>query len=250
MCAGYGGFVTTAAPVAGDVDLAAVGAVLAEPARAKVLLALVDGRALAASVLAQEAGVAPSTASHHLSRLLDAGLIACTPRGRHRYFALAGPQVAALIEAVARVAPTEPVRSLRQGTRAHAVRYARHCYDHLAGRLGVAVADALAEPMPDATDPAIPANGAAPDPAVSRTLSPAGAARLAELGVAAYPGQAVRGCLDWTEQRAHLAGPVGRAMLARLLDLGWLARRPGTRALTITDTGRRQLPDRVGVSLP
>jgi DNA-binding transcriptional ArsR family regulator len=239
MCASYRGLVTSAAVLAGDVDLAAVGAVLAEPARAKVLLALVDGRTLAASVLAEEAGVAPSTASHHLSRLVDAGLIACTPRGRHRYFTLAGPQVAALIEAVARVAPHEPVRSLRQGTRAHAVRYARHCYDHLAGRLGVAVADAVSrtgEPTPG-------------EP-VARELTTEGAHRLCELGVTSAPCQIVRGCLDWTEQRPHLAGPIGRELLARLLELDWLARQPATRALSVTGTGRRQLPVRLGVSLP
>ncbi len=127
----------------GDTDLAAVGALLAEPARAKVLLALADGRSLAASVLAVEAGVAASTASHHLARLVDAGLISAVTRGRHRYFTLARPQVGELLEAVARVAPTRPITSLRQGTRAHAVRYARRCYDHLAGRLGVAVTEAL-----------------------------------------------------------------------------------------------------------
>ncbi|MGH3267304.1 MAG: ArsR/SmtB family transcription factor, partial [Trebonia sp.] len=127
----------------GDADLAAVGAVLAEPARAKVLLALADGRSLPASVLAADAGVAASTASHHLARLVEAGLITATTHGRYRYFALAGPQVGALIEAVAQVAPTQPITSLRQGTRAHAVRMARRCYDHLGGRLGVAVTDAL-----------------------------------------------------------------------------------------------------------
>src|SRR5438067_831380 len=128
---------------AGEADLAAVGAMLAEPARAKVLLALTDGRSLAASVLAAEAGVAPSTASHHLARLLEAGLITLVPHGRHRYFSLAGPEVAELIEAAARVAPRLRVTSLREGTRAHAIRYARRCYDHLAGRLGVVVAEAL-----------------------------------------------------------------------------------------------------------
>ena len=136
---------STHAHQSGDTDLAAVGALLAEPARARVLLALADGRSLAAGVLATEAGVAPSTASHHLARLVDAGLISVVTRGRHRYFTLAGPHVGELIEAVARVAPAQPITSLRQGTRAHAVRHARRCYDHLAGRLGVAVADALQE---------------------------------------------------------------------------------------------------------
>lgn len=206
--------------MSGDADLAAVGAVLAEPARAKVLLALGDGRSLPASLLAAEAGVAPSTASHHLARLVDAGLVIAEARGRHRYFSLAGPEVGQLIEAVARVAPAQQVRSLRQGTRAHAVRYARHCYDHLAGRLGVAVADALA------TDQA---------------------RKLEALGVPPLPA---RPCRDWTEQRDHLAGPLGTALLARFLELDWLVRNERTRALRLTDAGRAGFLARLGVDLP
>src|SRR5437879_1092538 len=128
---------------AGDADLAAVGRLLAEPARPRMLLALDDGRALPASVLAAEAGVAPSTASEHLATLVEGGLLRVEPQGRHRYYRLTGPEVGALIEAVAAVAPPQPVRSLRQGTRAAALRTARTCYDHLAGRLGVAIFDAL-----------------------------------------------------------------------------------------------------------
>lgn len=205
--------------MSGDADLAAVGAVLAEPARAKVLLALGDGRSLPASMLAAEAGVAPSTASHHLARLLDAGLVVAESRGRHRYFTLAGPEVGQLIEAVARVAPPQQMRSLRQGTRAHAVRYARHCYDHLAGRLGVAVADAIA----------------------------ADRRRLDELGVAALPE---RPCRDWTEQRDHIAGPLGTALLNRFFELGWLVRLEKTRALRVTDAGRNGFSETLGLEFP
>jgi DNA-binding transcriptional ArsR family regulator len=217
-----------------------VGALLAEPARAKVLLALADGRSLAASVLAAEAGVAASTASHHLARLVDAGLITAEARGRHRYFTLAGPQVAELIEAVARVAPPQPITSLRQGTRAHAVRYARRCYDHLAGRLGVAVTDALLEH-------GVLANR---DGSASYTVTNQGANTLAELGIDAREGDITRGCLDWTEQRNHIAGTLGRALMFRLLDLGWLSRDSSTRAVRLTDTGRANLPRRLGVHLP
>jgi DNA-binding transcriptional ArsR family regulator len=224
---------------AGDPDLAAVVALFGEPARAKVLLALVDGRSLAASVLASEAGVAPSTASHHLARLVEAGLITAATRGRHRYFTLAGPQVADLIEAVARVAPAQPVRSLRQGTRAHAVRYARSCYDHLAGRLAVAIAEALHE------------NGAldASDGA-GYSVTAHGATVLAELGVDARAGEIARGCLDWTEQSDHIAGTLGRALLSRLLELDWLRRDSRPRALRLTEAGRTNIPLRLGVTLP
>ena len=223
----------------GEADLAAVGALLAEPARAKVLLALLDGRSLPASLLASEAGIAASTASHHLARLADAGLITVASRGRHRYFTLSGAEVAQLIEAVARVAPLQPIRSLRQGTRAHALRYARSCYDHLAGRLGVAVTDALLEQR------AIVASDEA-----GYSVTKDGASTLTELGIDACVGAVVRGCLDWTEQRDHIAGGIGRALLSRLLELGWLARDERTRALHLTDAGKIDLPLRLGFQLP
>jgi DNA-binding transcriptional ArsR family regulator len=225
---------------AGETDLAAVGALLAEPARAKVLFALGDGRSLAASALAAEAGVAASTASHHLARLVDASLITVATRGRHRYFTLAGPQVAELIEAVARVAPTQPVTSLREGTRSHALRYARRCYDHLAGRLGVAVSAALCARgvLAQETDPA------------RYVVTAQGARMLAELEIPTEAGAVARCCLDWTEQRNHVAGRLGQALLSRLLDLGWLRRDAKTRALHVTDRGRADLPLRLGVQLP
>lgn len=224
----------------GEANLAAVGAVLAEPARARVLLALADGRSLAASVLAREAGVAPSTASHHLARLVDAGFIRVVCRGRHRYFSLAGPRIGELIEAAARVAPVLPITSLRQGTRAHAVRYARRCYDHLAGRVGVALTDAFCEQellVRSGSDAAF-------------TVTPLGVERFAGFGVASSAGDVVRGCLDWTEQRPHIAGPLGRAVLGRLLELDWLSRDPRSRAVRLTDSGREQLPLHFGVELP
>ena len=241
----------------GDTDLAAVGALLAEPARAKVLLALADGRALAASVLAAEAGIAPSTASHHLGKLVDAGLITAVQRGRYKYFALASARVGELIEAVARVAPAQPISSLRQGTRAHALRYARRCYDHLAGRLGVALTDALRERQLLVAELARDANGAGarnqPEEAPAQagyTVTEPGATLLAELGIEVQPGAVVRCCLDGSERRDHIAGPLGRALMTRLLELGWLAQDASTRAVRLTDSGRTNLPDRLGVRLP
>ncbi len=126
----------------GDADIAPVAALAADPGRARILLALGDGRALPASVLADEAGVAASTASEHLSKLVQGRLLKVERHGRHRYFRVASPQVAELVEALARLAGPAPVRSLRQGTRAAAVRNARTCYDHLAGRLGTALMQA------------------------------------------------------------------------------------------------------------
>lgn len=216
-----------------DADLASVGALLAEPARAKVLMALGDGRSLPASMLAAEAGVAASTASHHLSRLVEGGLLTVVTRGRHRYFTLAGPQVAELLEAVARVAPARPVTSLREGTRAHALRYARRCYDHLAGRLGVAVADALLVVRDESFE-----------------VTESGAAKLASVGVRAHVGDTARACVDWTEQRPHVAGALGQTLLRRLLELEWLQRDPHTRAVRLTDAGQARLPAELGVVIP
>jgi DNA-binding transcriptional ArsR family regulator len=223
---------------AGDADLASVGALLAEPARAKVLLALADGRSLPASMLAAEAGVAASTASHHLSRLVDGGLIRVAARGRHRYYALAGPDVAGLLEAAARVAPPRPVTSLREGTRAHALRYARRCYDHLAGRLGVAVAESLAKQgFVVATDAAY-------------TVTGEGARRLTELGFTVTAAEESRACRDWTEQRPHIAGSLGRTLLTGMLDRGWLVRDARTRALRLTPDGQAELAADFGVAVP
>src|SRR5437763_6698353 len=117
--------------IEGDTNIAALGALLSDPGRCRILLVLGDGRALPASVLASEAGVAPSTASEHLGKLLDAHLLRVETHGRHRYYRLAGPHVARLLETLAQYAPTAPVRSLKEGTRAQAVRQARYCYDHL-----------------------------------------------------------------------------------------------------------------------
>src|SRR4051794_3005824 len=133
---------TATAPY-GDADVSSVAALLADPGRCRVLFALDDGRALAASVLATEAGVAASTASEDLAKLVAGGLLTVSEHGRHRYYRLAGPDVAALLESLATVAPPAPVRSLKESTRAHALRAARSCYDHLAGRLGVEVTAAL-----------------------------------------------------------------------------------------------------------
>ncbi len=128
---------------AGDADVARIATLIGNRARARVLMALADGRALPASVLAAEAGVAASTISEHLTRLVDSQLLTAERSGRHRYFRLADASVARALEAIAEIAPPEPIRSLRQGTRAAALRRARTCYQHLAGRLGVTVMAAL-----------------------------------------------------------------------------------------------------------
>lgn len=229
-------------PSGGDADLAVVGSLLADPVRARVLLALVDGRALPASVLASEAGVAASTASYHLARLVESDLLRCTPQGRYRYYTLAGPAIANLIETTARLAPARPITSLRQGTRAHALRYARRCYDHLAGRLGVAVLDALQN-----QGALVDSGGGDSD---TFALTATGADWLSDRDIAPPHRHAGRGCIDWTEQRPHLAGPLGSLLLERFLHMGWLIPHPAIRALHVTEQGRHAFAARLGVRLP
>jgi DNA-binding transcriptional ArsR family regulator len=237
----------------GDADIGAVASVIADAARARMLLALTDGRALPASLLADEAGVARSTASEHLRKLVDAGLVSVYPQGRHRYFRLKGSDVGELIEALARLAPAREVRSLKEGNRAHALRDARTCYDHLAGRLGVRVFASLIEDGSVAGGDGLhrlDTDGedrlSAPGRDVNYHLTRGGITRLERLGVVlprpTRDGSvAVRYCVDWTEQRHHAAGGVGRALLARLLELGWLERDRSTRAVRAVGHGRRSL---------
>ncbi len=240
----------------GDTNISAIASVLADPGRCRVLAALGDGRALPASMLAAEAGVAPSTASEHLSKLVRAGLLTVERHSRHRYFRLAGPDVADLLEALARVAPPSPVRSLREGTRAHALRSARTCYDHLAGRAGVAVMDALLEREflePDHLDEGLAPGDrlSSPGRAIRFGVTEKGAVFLEEFGVDldALPPRrpAVRYCIDWSEQRPHLAGAVGAALTNRLFDLGWIRRAERSRAVHLTDQGRKGLTDVFGI---
>ncbi|HST66236.1 MAG TPA: metalloregulator ArsR/SmtB family transcription factor [Mycobacteriales bacterium] len=239
----------------GDVDLAAVGALVADPGRCRILLALGDGRALPASRLADEAGVSAATASSHLGKLTEAGLLTVEARGRHRYHRLAGPEVADLIEALQRLAPAAPVRSLRQGTRAAALREARTCYDHVAGKLGVALMAALIDKGhlvggDGSYDPALSDARAGFGHEVDYRLSPSGAGFLAELGVRIPPHRRLmRYCVDWSEQRHHLAGGLGRGLLDRLLELDWVRRTEASRALRVPDGGRDGLRATFGIDL-
>ena len=245
----------------GDADIAKVGALVADPARARILLALGDGRALPASVLADEAGVAPSTASAHLGKLVDGKLLTVERHGRHRYFALAGQDVAELIEALAKVAPPAPVRSLREGTRAHAVRNARTCYDHLAGVLGTQLmASMLDRGLLTGGDGAFDRSTAREDRLSARgsdsdyRLTARGEDELEQFGIdfaelRSRPRPMVRYCVDWSEQRHHLAGSLGAALADRMFDLRWVSRARRGRAVTVSDEGARGLEETFGLTL-
>jgi DNA-binding transcriptional ArsR family regulator len=247
--------------MSGDVDLARTAALIGDPGRARVLRALADGRELAATVLAHEAGVAASTASAHLAKLVEGGLVVAESRGRHRYFRLAGPDVARALEALARIAPSAPVRSLREGTKAQAVRAARTCYDHLAGKLGVAIMSSLiadgALTGGDGRHVRERAHGdrpSAPGRDLDYRLTDEGADKLRDLGVdvdraLAGPRAPIRYCIDWSEQDHHLSGALGAALTERLFELGWVKRLPRTRAVLVTDDGRRGLAEQLDVAL-
>lgn len=212
-------------------SLAEIASLVGDPARAGMLWALMDGRALTASELAGVAGVAAPTASGHLKRLVEAGLLRVTHQGRHRYHRLAGPAVAQMLESLALLATEARPAPRRVGPRDAALRRARTCYDHLAGRLGVALAEGMAGQGWITLD----------EEAVA--VTPTGLERLAALGIAGEAKRRAmplcRACLDWSERRFHLAGRLGAALCAGSLERGWVRRLPGTRALEITPLGER-----------
>jgi DNA-binding transcriptional ArsR family regulator len=215
--------------VGGDRDLAPIGALVGHPARAAMLAALAGGRALPASDLARHARIKPAAATAHLHRLIDGGLIRVRVQGRHRYHEIAGPEVAAALEAMARIAPPAPVRSLHQDRANHAIAEARTCYDHLAGRLGVELADRI---LGNGLLSPAGAGHALTDAGAGHVLTDAGRAKLAELGIDPDPvlrtrRVLARPCLDWTQRRPHLAGALPAAITARLLDLRLLTRMAG-----------------------
>src|SRR4051794_34438732 len=203
-----------------------------------MLTAMLGGKALPASELAQVAGVSNSTASAHLAKLTASGLVAVERHGRHRYHRLADARGAQLLETMALPPPAHQVRSLRGADKGPAERAARSCYDHLAGAVGVAVVDALCE-----------RGGLRRD-----DLSLGDAAPFAALGVdVAALGRGrrplTRSCLDWSERRPHLSGELGAALLAAMLDAGWLARRPLGRAVAVTPRGLAGLRAQLGVDI-
>jgi DNA-binding transcriptional ArsR family regulator len=219
-----------------DYDLAAAGRAIAEPARAAMLLRLMDGQAHTARDLAAAARLRPSAATAHLRRLVDARLVTVRASGRQKLHTLASPEVATAIEALAAISPLLPVESLRAAGTGTQLQVARACYSHLGGALAVAVADRLA------------ANGVV-DPLIRgeaghvHTLDDP---LLSALGITKLPagsGPVVRGCLDWTEGAPHLAGRLGSAILSAMLDQKWLRRRPRDRALNITDLGNARLDE-------
>ncbi|WP_420802918.1 ArsR/SmtB family transcription factor [Streptomyces murinus] len=221
--------------------LAALAGLIADETRAMCLLALLDGRAWTAGELARHAGVAASTVSEHLGKLVAGGLLAQERQGRHRYVRLADARVATLVEDLAaRVPPAAgrgAVRSLRAASAGAAMARGRTCYDHLAGRLGIVLTDALTARglLRQDTGFALTDAGVEWFTATGISLTPTGRRPLA------------RGCLDWTERRPHLAGVAGAALCRHALEAGWCERIGSGRAVRVTREGERVLASLLGI---
>jgi DNA-binding transcriptional ArsR family regulator len=216
---------------------------LADPARAVMLTALLDGRALPAGELAYVARVTAQTASSHLAKLLAGGLVVLEIEGRHRYYRLAGSHVAEALAHLAAIRPQTQIRHRALSPEVQRLRFCRSCYDHLAGRVGVALARALEEreylrPMENK----------------ALEVTAAGSEWLARLGVdlrgiKPSRGGLARQCLDWTERQHHVAGPLGVELMAVLCAAGWLRRGRETRAVEVLPKGRRELRAQLGVDV-
>jgi DNA-binding transcriptional ArsR family regulator len=220
-------------------SIARIGALVGDHARAEMLAALMSGQALTATELSQVADIAKQTASGHLAKLVEGGLLVVEQQGRHRYYRLADRDVANLLESLMGVAYRAGAVRLRSSPREPALRKARVCYDHLAGELGVMVYDGLRE------------RGGLRDGKGGLELTARGVEVLGQLGVDCEPPRGsrrplCRACLDWSVRRPHLAGSLGAALLERCYQAGWAKRVRGTRVVAFTPEGERLLRERLG----
>jgi DNA-binding transcriptional ArsR family regulator len=221
----------------GEPDIAVPARALGDPARGRIVIALLGGRSIPAGDLARAAGVSASTASEHLRVLLAAGIVAADHRGRNRFFRLASSDVSLAIEALQAIAPPSEMRSLRQHHVSLELRSGRSCYDHLAGDLGLRVTDLLLRSA-TLTELQIGENSTPPEP------FPDGPVAVA-FDIRPPQGRRpwARGCLDWTGRRAHAAGQLGAQVLRAMDAQGWVARRPDSRAVRLTELGAARLAE-------
>jgi DNA-binding transcriptional ArsR family regulator len=211
-------------------DIALIASLVGDPARANMLCSLMSGAALTAGELARDAGITPQTASGHLAQLLSGGLLTVEQQGRHRYYRLAGADVAAALEALMDLATHAGKRRTRPGPKDPEMRVARVCYDHLAGTRGVELFGRLTSHGIIALD----------DSGI--VVTPNGHARLDQFGIdvtalARAKRPLCRTCLDWSERRPHLAGSLGASLLDRIFELGWAKRIEGGRTVRFTTNG-------------
>ncbi len=222
--------------------IATVAELMGEPARSSILLTLIDGSSMPAGELAVLAGLSAQSASGHLSKLVDGGLLTVQGIGRHRYYKLTNADIAHALEALGAIATIPAKNKAPQNPEKLALYTARTCYDHLAGRIAVELARFLMDSR------AIMISGEK-----EYQLGTRGATVLGGLGVnvnelAAGRRCFARQCIDWTERKPHLAGALGAALCSHLINSGWFARRPGTRILRVTQRGARELRNRFGIS--
>lgn len=228
--------------MAAKPNIVELAALVGEPSRVTMLLELLGGKALPASELAHAARITPQTASSHLAKLVEGGLLVVEMSGRHRYYRLAGPEVAYALEALHAIATQKPIQSLKEYDQSIMLRYARTCYDHIAGEVGVGLTDRLL------------ALGMIERSGRDFVVSKQGHDRFKQFGIDVDNVQKgrrhfARQCLDWSERRHHIAGGLGAAITDRLFELEWITRIPGGRAVRVTDAGRNGLADEFGLRL-
>lgn len=217
-------------------NIALVASAITDPSRAGILTALLDGRFHTASELSSMIGVTPQTCSYHLHKLLESDLIQVESQGRHRYFAIQNVDIATILESLLTITPPVKVKSLKQSREDIAIRHARTCYNHIAGSLGVQIADALLE------------RGFLFYEEEDFILTETGEKFFEDFQVNLKELRKKRRsfchkCLDWSERRHHLAGALGTALLERCIELGWILRLPKTRAISITTKGKKGFND-------
>jgi len=223
-------------------DFAPIGALIADPTRAAMLAELIDGHVLTAGELAARTGVTAQTASWHLAKLVDGGLLVVVSQGRHRYHRLAGPHVAEALEGLGVLAPEPEARTSFEREVLTGLRFARSCYGHLAGQLAVAMRDRFL-----AMGLVVPAG-------LEHEVTPPGERWFGRIGVDVQAARATRrsfarACIDWSERRPHIAGALGDALLAALVERGWILCHTGERAVELTEAGRVWFTRSVGLDL-
>lgn len=225
-----------------DADLASVAALMADQNRAQMLLTLLGGVPQSGSALAEAAGISRSLASAHLKKLVAGGLVQARPNGRQQLYSIASEPVADALEILILLAPASKVSSLRDATRARSLRWARMCYDHLAGAVGVSVTEALL------------GRGLLGEQDGGYVLGPRGAAEFGRIGIEVdkldrRTRPLLRPCRDWSERRFHLAGSLGAALTRTMLERRWIATREASRIVTVTEAGQAALLKWPGVDL-
>lgn len=221
-------------------NVANTASLISEPSRAAILTVLLDGRFHTASELSLLIGVKPQTTSYHLSKLKEQNIIVEESQGRHRYFGIQNQEIARTIESLLVISPPEKIKSLRQSRDDSAIRYARTCYDHIAGYLGVQLADAFLRKGYLDNDFSLTAEG-------ERFLEEDLAIKLMDLKKKRR--SFCHKCLDWSERRHHIAGAIGLAILEKFVELEWVVRLPKTRALAITNKGKEGMFELFSIEL-